>query len=143
MSVSGGLPQDPKRLVAIRERTEAVLPKTSEIVGLLAPGWVMSDRLQLKDDVLELLVEVERITEERDRLEKRLRHSEFHRAHNRRSMRERGKEIAKLSGRIERQREALRSLNGGKKLTAHERAAELHSSLRSAVSVPVGEGEPG
>lgn len=64
--------------------------------------------------------------------ENRLRHSEFHRSHNRRSMRERGKLIVTLTATIERQRAELRAaqVGGKRRLSGHTRAAELHRSLR-------------
>lgn len=65
-------------------------------------------------------------------LEKRLRHSEFHRTANRRRMRRLGKYQGVLEKKIVRQRQALREFARPKKrASAHERAADLHRSLRS------------
>jgi hypothetical protein len=67
MSVSGGLPQDPKRLVAIRERTEAALKPVHQKCGRCPFDWFAPPRSKLesvaREDVPWLLAEVERLRE--------------------------------------------------------------------------------
>jgi hypothetical protein len=68
MSVSGGLPQDPKRLVAIRERTEAArmeMWRSLTALRLEAPDSVVDDvDAHVRAYESELLAEVERLREE-------------------------------------------------------------------------------
>lgn len=79
----------------------------------------------IRADVRAVLVELETA-------ERRLRHSEFHRVINRRTARKRGRVIRLLSEKCGRQRAALRQNGGGgKRLSAHERAAAVHHSLRT------------
>lgn len=82
-----------------------------------------------------LLAENDRLANALEITEKRLRHSEFHRTSNRRSMRARGKLIVRLCGKIAKQRQALKERQGevgktARRKTAHTRAADLHHSLR-------------
>ena len=67
--MSGLPPLTLERLAAIRQHVEVkILPTADEVQGILRAGWSKSDRLEMRDEILELLAEVDRLRADVQRL---------------------------------------------------------------------------